>query len=217
MSVAAAHNFIDRYMRAISARSAELGKPVRCAGPGCFACCREPVYAEYDEAKWLVASLGMEAMLRVRERTRVWWKIFFDSGLNLMPHPDKKNPTNFATLFRYRQAMAWCPVLEDGRCTAYKARPVSCRMHAVVGSPKRCEEDDKRPKQKYMNTAEELHYVEHATALMCDNAPQALLEYDHLGIWLGHILLGETERSRAGRSILVKQTDPQDMVTQLAT
>lgn len=214
MSVAAAHSFIDRYMKVIAAGSAEQGKPMRCAGPGCFACCREPVYAERSEVKWLVDSLGMEAMLRVRARTAVWWKTFFDLGLNLMPHA-KEN--NFSTLLRYRQAFAWCPVLEDGLCTAYKARPVGCRMHAVVGAPKRCEDDAKRRTQSFLSTAEQANYVEHATALMCDNAPQALLEYDHLGIWLGHILLGETERSRAAHTMLLKQTDPQDMVTQLST
>lgn len=211
MSVAAAHAFLDRYMEKAAALSAKNGRPVRCAGPGCFACCREQVYAEKREAIWLVNSLPMEAMLRVRERTIVWWKIFFEHGLNLMPYP-REDSGNFATLFRYRQALAWCPVLEEGQCSGYASRPAGCRLHAVVGSPKRCEDDEKRRTQKFMSTDQQPNVVTYANGLMCENAPMALFEYDHLGIWLGHLLLGHTERSRAARDCMIKQSDPQDMI-----
>lgn len=202
-----AHAYIDRFMAHVAKSAAAKGRPASCKGPGCFWCCKEPVYAEREEAKHIVSQLTPAARTALVPKVQAWWDKFFSSGLCEMPHPDEIKGKGW--MIRYRAQNLWCPMLKDGKCSDYERRPASCRYHIASGSPKRCEDDHLRLKQHFITTDQ--HGNANATALgmLCQSAPTALFEFDHLGIWLGHLLLGKTERSAGAQNILLRQTDPQ--------
>lgn len=195
---------VDQFLEKARAKSAAAGRPVKCA-KGCFHCCKEPVMALRDEARNLLTTLSPVALAEVKERTAAWWDKYFASKMNRQPcQDDWKGPGN---LLAYRAQNLWCPLLKDGLCTVYDQRPVGCRMHNAVGSPTMCADDVRRASQKFMQTDQDGAAMFAALGEMCENAPQALFEFDNLGVWLAHELLGKTERSAAARDMLVRQTD----------
>ena len=78
-------------------------------------------------------------------------------------------------------------------------------MHFALGHPAKCEKDQERPKQRFLVTST---WPIEIMGALADNAPSALFEFDHLGVWLAILLLGETERSRSAKNLMVTQTDP---------
>lgn len=207
-AVAQSHAFIDSYMEHAGRISAELGKPVRCRGAGCFACCKEPVHAERTEVQHLLEPLTTEERVEVQERTGDWLARFRSHGGFELPKPRDNPKGDYKMLMRYRAAALWCPLLKDGACMVYDRRPASCRYHSVIGHPRKCEDDAQRPRQVFLNTTNAADVNLHALGLLCQNAPTALFEFDHLGVWLAHELLGETQRTASAENCMITQTDP---------
>lgn len=211
--VATSYAYLDRYMAAVAQKTANKEQPLRCAGPGCFWCCKEPVYVERQEAKYLIDHYDPALLPALTLRVQAWWDDFFRKGFAAFPGPEDARLKKFDDLDRYRRANLWCPVLDSGQCTAYAQRPGACRLHAVVGSPERCRDDIQRRTQKFIDTDQRAEVEMHAMGLLCENAPCALFEMDHLGIWLGHFLLGKTERSAAGKNWMITQREPLNSLT----
>lgn len=197
--VADALDFIDQYMAAASTKSAQQGNKVTCSA-GCFHCCKEPVYAERLEVEYMLQTLSVESRARATVAAQTWWDGFYSAGLDRDPVPKKGG--GFAHLLKFRAEKLWCPLLKDGLCAAYERRPTACRIHAAIRTPLLCERDELREKQKYMFTAQQDEVEMEALRRIYGDVSQFLVQIDHLGIWLGHLLLGKTERSEAGHDIL---------------
>lgn len=154
---------------------------------GCFHCCREAVYCMFSEVRLIVDSLSKEDRAVVAERTRAWIAKFLAApGL-----ADKTEPY----MQDYRAQNLWCPLLKDGACMVYEKRPLSCRTHFALKSSEGCEDDAKRPSQKFAifrdeNTGEDLGTK--VAAFRFAKLREGETEtYDHLGILLGKRLLGQ--------------------------
>lgn len=192
MSLAKAHEVIDGVVDQALRITRKRGHKVPCAD-GCAACCYEPVYVERREAQALVDALAGQREELTR-RTQEWWNAFFQGGFNSKVRPRKGE--GYAALLAYRSARLACPVLRSNLCSAYATRPVSCRSHLALGSRRGCEDNELRTKQQFVEIDSEAHVV--ALYAIDPESTKVLLEFDHLGIWLGHILLGKKERSAAG-------------------
>lgn len=198
---------LDQFTRRLQSESAKLGKPMTCRA-GCFHCCKEPLLVEKNEVAFMLKSITNPAEREeLTSKARTWWKAFFSSGLEKKDGLDPKE-IDKAYLFKYRQKNFWCPFLVGSLCSVYAARPGSCRMHIATGSPSNCAHDLKRIDQEFATTAETPQVVLWAMGALARNARKFLFRHDHLGVWLGHMLLGETRRSGAAQDYLVTQSDP---------
>ncbi len=113
-------------------------------GPRCSACCADLPPILPVEALRMVRALwrrpdGQRRMQRAVEQTRAFQKV-------LLAHTGSRAQLD-GTEPSYREAqIAWrrlghpCPVLgNDGSCSAYESRPLSCRAHLHVEDPAHCE------------------------------------------------------------------------------
>lgn len=124
-------------------QAGKAGRAVTCA-KGCDACCRQVVPISPTEARHLHAVVEAQpperaAVLRERfERVRTHM-------LQHVPQPDASDDK----AARYRFAMAWyrqhmdCPFLEDGACSIYADRPITCREFMVTSPVAGCEALDR--------------------------------------------------------------------------
>ncbi len=172
-------------------------------GSGCSHCCYEPAYAEKGEVEFLIEELRASGCIEeIRRRTEAWWTDFFAHGLHRLGPP---TPADFRGLMAYRAARLPCPALVEGLCLAYDSRPIGCRTHVALGARSRCSDDRKRPRQSFLQIPRSL--MQQALGEFCQDAPRAMFQFDHLGIWLGNLLLGKTDRSAAAHDFIVDQTD----------
>jgi len=97
---------------AIDSASANPGHRTEC-GAGCFACCHQLVAIEQGEALllalYLQQSRSPEELAEIKARADVVARVPATQGA------------------RFKTVTA-CPLLADGRCSVYKARPAACRM-----------------------------------------------------------------------------------------
>lgn len=65
--------------------------------------------------------------------------------------------------------------------------------------------DELRKRQIFLDTDDDSKAAVGAGiyAHLAGDSGHALLQFDHLGVWLGHLLLGKTERSEGGTDIEV--------------
>lgn len=114
--------------------------------PRCSACCTDLPPVLPIEALRMVRALRSRPDGRARMRRSVQLARAFQQLL-LRHFEGGVNETVDFTDPRYRAAqLAWrklghpCPVLgDDGNCSAYASRPLSCRAHIHVESPAHCE------------------------------------------------------------------------------
>lgn len=113
-------------------------------GPRCSACCTDLPPILPIEALRMVRTLrkrndGQLRMQRAVDQTRAFQTVLL-THTRSRAKLDGSEPS-------YRQAqLAWrrlghpCPVLgDDGNCSAYESRPLSCRAHVHVEDPAHCE------------------------------------------------------------------------------
>jgi Fe-S-cluster containining protein len=118
-------------------------------GPRCSACCTDLPPILPIEGLRMVRALrrqpqGHLRMQRAVEQTRAFQTV-------LLTHTRSRAKLD-GTEPSYRQAqLAWrrlghpCPVLgDDGSCSAYESRPLSCRAHVHVETPAHCEPNSPR-------------------------------------------------------------------------
>lgn len=183
----ALHQEMDRVMPAIHKKCAENGMPVTCPGKGCSACCYEPVYCERREVEHALGRLPPRIRDYVKRRTRDWLAAVEPSGLL-----NEKEPL----VFPWRALRAACPFLYQekvelngyhrGLCLIYQDRPVSCRMHCVLGPPEHCYDDEARKEQKYPKSEEVLMHMALTMRELFERTT-----YDNLGVWCAEMLLGK--------------------------
>lgn len=152
-----AWSLLDRAYAALDRYLAELLHDVAvdpACGPRCSACCTDlppilPVEALRMARALRRTSDGPPRLQRAVELSRAFQDL-------LLSHTKDRNKLDAADP-RYRHAqLAWrrlghpCPVLgDDGNCSAYAARPLSCRVHVHVEDPAHCE-----PKSPRFSSAE---------------------------------------------------------------
>jgi Fe-S-cluster containining protein len=118
-------------------------------GPHCSACCTDLPPILPVEALRMARALhrrpdGSKRMQRAVEQARAFQamlQVHIGRGVQL---------DSTDTVYREAQ-LAWrrlghpCPVLgDDGNCSAYEARPISCRAHVHVEDPAHCEPNSPR-------------------------------------------------------------------------
>lgn len=141
--IAELHAFIDDATAKLAQASARNGRPVTCAGKGCFACCYEPVYCSSDEVHHMLENLTPVELDHVRAATRAAIDKIKASGLF---------EKNMPPVMEWLAQRVPCPFLKDGACMVYDRRPVGCRSHIAVGDPTLCYHD--RLNQKYPQAKE---------------------------------------------------------------
>lgn len=117
--------FIDLFLQ-----QAATEQPAHCK-KGCSWCCHQAVFAHTHEFRylknWMFANMDAEQMEGVRKKAETKHKS--TSGLS----PEEK------LLYK-----APCPLLVNGACSAYAARPVACRIYLSM-DVKSCEHEYAHP------------------------------------------------------------------------
>jgi len=107
---------------------------------GCFHCCKEPVYADLSEVRYILSHLSDGEREALKVKVRDWLEVFEASGLDADYMP---------SAFRYRALNLWCPFLLQGHCSIYATRPTACRMHVARESAAGCKDDALRKHQLF--------------------------------------------------------------------
>jgi Fe-S-cluster containining protein len=120
-------------------------------GPRCSACCTDLPPVLPIEALRMVRALRKRPDARVRlqrsvELARAFQKILVAQfGGDVSAAVDFTDPRYRAAQLIWRRLGHPCPVLgDDGNCTAYASRPLSCRAHIHVEAPAHCEPSSPR-------------------------------------------------------------------------
>lgn len=159
---------------------AQSPRKVTCS-VGCSACCAEPLYTSFEEARVAVANVPKDKRQQVIDRTGDWLHSAQASGIL------KEEEPNVMTYKAVRPLLV-CPLLHDNLCLAYAHRPFGCRSHCAVGEPRLCVED--RLSQQYATAP--MLLLETSASLFCHGTSA-----DHFGVWLSRFLLGSEVRSAA--------------------
>jgi Fe-S-cluster containining protein len=180
------HRIFDDYLHRMKRRLFHEGTPlVITCHKGCFSCCKEPVYTTLAEAEYIAQHLAdnasPEQLEMVKKRLRVWLDKVISSGIL------KRSKQH---VLAWRALNAWCPLLKDGKCSVYQQRPIGCRAHNAIGKASLCDAEETRMRQKYVNSPEIIQEAFNAVY-----AEEDSVEFDHLGLLLAKILLGEEHAS----------------------
>lgn len=126
------NEILEAFQTALDEAEPGLQKHMREAGAscreGCSFCCYQLTPIHWVEAKNMaraVKELGRDVLVRVKKDCLEQVKLLARGDVD--PHG------------RWRKLLKACPLLEDGRCLVYGARPLACRGHAVVSDPALCD------------------------------------------------------------------------------
>lgn len=124
---------IDGLIESLLGFADKQGSPVHCA-KGCAWCCYQPVYAITNEVLFLhdFVSLYFDKERKAEIYQKAEVKNNLLKGLPKEELQNSKYP---------------CPLLSDGACSAYEARPMACRIYLSmnVGSCKNFYSDPSNP------------------------------------------------------------------------
>jgi Fe-S-cluster containining protein len=113
-------------------------------GPRCSACCTDLPPILPVEALRMVRALrprpdGRARLQRAVDHTRAFQQVLLERLGSRVPL-DASAPAYREAQIAWRRLGHPCPVLgDDGNCSAYAARPLSCRAHVHVEDPAHCE------------------------------------------------------------------------------
>lgn len=102
---------------------------------GCSHCCRYHILTNIAEAAnlahYIRCTFAAQEIEALRERTRRWhdWDRLRRAAAPLVGTVPRDSPEHDRLC---------CPLLVDGECSAYPARPVVCRVHYVSSNPEAC-------------------------------------------------------------------------------
>ncbi|KIG14930.1 hypothetical protein DB30_06232 [Enhygromyxa salina] len=118
-------------------------------GPRCSACCTDLPPILPIEALRMARSLrrqdqGQARLQRAVEQARAFRQVLL-AHTGPQPKLDGTEPGYREAQLAWRRLGHPCPVLgDDGSCSAYEARPLSCRAHVHIEDPAHCEPDSPR-------------------------------------------------------------------------
>jgi Fe-S-cluster containining protein len=113
-------------------------------GPRCSACCTDLPPILPLEALRMVRALrprpdGRVRLQRAVDQTRAFQQVLV-ARLGSRAAIDSSAPAYREAQIAWRRLGHPCPVLgDDGNCSAYDARPLSCRAHVHIEDPAHCE------------------------------------------------------------------------------
>ncbi|MCE5279222.1 MAG: YkgJ family cysteine cluster protein [Planctomycetaceae bacterium] len=121
---------------------------------GCSACCYYLVSVSPPEAR-VIASRVMAMPPRLR---RAIEDRIEKAALTLLRRPAPRGADASQLSAWYRSLDLACPFLKDDACAIYDDRPLVCREHSVVGTPKKCADaaDASTPQEAAVSMAEVL-------------------------------------------------------------
>ncbi|MBW1893206.1 MAG: hypothetical protein JRI91_05870 [Deltaproteobacteria bacterium] len=102
--------------------------------PGCFHCCGQHILTNIAEAQalahYIKRKFSRDQIEDLRIRTQQWhaWDI---------TRPGRHHPTHIDEQLTF-SAYHYCPMLVEGKCSAYSMRPIICRTHFVCSNPSAC-------------------------------------------------------------------------------
>jgi len=103
--------------------------------PGCCYCCRYYILTNIAEAhtlaQYIKRELSVEQINDLRMRTHRWHE--WDNS-----RPGRYPSANIAEQTDFSNYDPCCPLLVNGACIAYPARPLVCRTHFVCSHPLSC-------------------------------------------------------------------------------
>jgi Fe-S-cluster containining protein len=109
------YNSIDSFIETLTEFAKNQNQPIHCA-KGCEWCCHQPVFAlnyEMDYLKWFIeTNFDAETKNSIRLKAE-----------------NKMNAFGFLNETDLLNAKFPCPLLENGACLAYSARPMACRIY----------------------------------------------------------------------------------------
>ena len=102
---------------------------------GCCQCCRYHILSNITEARTLAQyvkrKFSQDQITDLRRRTQKWHE-WDNSRPGRYPSAGSGETTDFSG---YEHC---CPLLVNGKCSAYPVRPVVCRTHFVCSHPRFC-------------------------------------------------------------------------------
>ncbi len=114
-SVEAMYDSVDGLIGSLLTLAGQQGVKVDCR-KGCSWCCHQPVFANTYELRYLAR--------HIRD------SFTKEEQLQIFLRSEEKNST--AEEMSEKQVLSYkrpCPLLKDGACTAYQARPLACRIY----------------------------------------------------------------------------------------
>jgi Fe-S-cluster containining protein len=114
-SISEMYNSIDRLIDYLTEFAQNQSQPIHCT-KGCEWCCHQPVFALSFEMDYLTRFI--ETNFDTETKNRI--KLKAESKMNAFGFLNETNLLN---------AKFPCPLLENGACLAYSARPMACRIY----------------------------------------------------------------------------------------
>ena len=141
---------VDNSMAESIGKVAEKGLKVPCA-KGCAHCCQLMVEVTWDEAQelgnWILEQpaekrdrLRKKVKLAARDRRKFFAKRSSTKHF-LKPTTSTREATAKVCDDYFFEKSRVCPLLENGVCSVYPARPSACRLHLVTNHPSLCSRD----------------------------------------------------------------------------
>jgi Fe-S-cluster containining protein len=113
---------------------AERGVVPTCS-KGCAHCCRQEILVTRAEVEviveWIQASWSPAQIAALKERLAAWLVWYRGDFKRLVDGGQDRDVVAY-------EHGPLCVALEDGACTIYPVRPMTCRMHFVRSSPDAC-------------------------------------------------------------------------------
>lgn len=114
-SIQQMHDSVDSFIQSFDEFAIKNSKKIHCH-KGCSWCCHQPVFALSYELDYLNSYIskhfGKQKQLEIRKRA--------EEKKQKLQSLNKKDLLN---------SKIPCPLLENGTCTAYEARPMACRIY----------------------------------------------------------------------------------------
>lgn len=168
---------------------------------GCAHCCRQEILIPRAEAEaiveWIQASWQPAQIDALRDRIRAWLEWY------------RGDFTRRVASGEDRQVVAYehgplCVALQDGACSIYPVRPMTCRIHYVSSSPDACRQarDPEFASDEKMAVLPSIHRVSQPAILriraVIERQGSDFLATVHLlPEWLAHLLRIEDQPWRS--------------------
>jgi len=183
---------IARELEALAAR----GVAPTCS-KGCAHCCRQEILLPRAEAEaiveWMQASWPPAQIEALKDRLRTWLAWYRDEFKRRVGSGEDRQVVAY-------EHGPFCVALQDGACSIYPVRPMTCRIHYVSSSPDACRQarDPQYAGDEKMAVLSSIHRVSQPAILriraVIERQGADFLATVHLlPEWLAHLLRVEDQ------------------------